>query len=92
MGNFSSSLFENIIESSQELLSCHSNAAYKQVKNKQTRENLYQLFKRWLVTKKYILLEDIIKYHSSLLVYVFLESLSSEFRGICMDIIKEITP
>jgi hypothetical protein len=37
MGNFSAALYGDIIESSQNLLSSHSQVTYKNMKNKQTR-------------------------------------------------------
>jgi hypothetical protein len=85
-------LLKDIIDNSQDLLSCHNQATYKHTKNKQARENLFELIKRWLVNKKYIPLQDIIKYHSSLLIFCLLESFSSDYKHVCIDIIKEIAP
>lgn len=92
MGSFNSHVFNEITENSRELLSSHTEIAYKNIKDKRSRANLYALLKRWLVQKKYIALREIISYHSTLFLYCFIQNSQEEpCRVISADILKEAT-
>ena len=72
-------------------------STYKHVKEVGCRHRLYQTIRRWVIEKRYIKLEEIVKYHSSLFIYCFLLTVPEEQKSewapmaVFKDIIKRIS-
>ena len=55
--------------------------SYRHFRDMRTRTNLYYMIRRWVIEKRYIKLEEIVQYHSSLFIYCFLLTLPEEQKS-----------